>query len=348
MSLSRTAHNAGYGRGHGAFDGGSGHTRGVKHSPEIELIVRRVVGVRATAEHMSSLWSTSENLWLIGSDEHEWFHGREVQPMVKANVSAWGTHESEILRLHAFEEGNIGWAALEERRTYPTGRRSVFRWTIIFELEAGSWKIVHSHFSSPVPNLETAGVELPRTLSDLVDSIGARSELTTGLEGTTTLMFTDIVDSTPLSISLGETAWFEVIKTHLETLRRLVEAEGGSEVKTLGDGGMYAFEAGSSALRAAARIQRVAADAVDPELRIRIGVHTGDVMHAGDDYLGSTVAKAARVAAAAAGGQILVSSTTAGLSNSAEFEFGTPITVELQGLDGTHRLQPLIWSERRT
>ena len=318
----------------------------MKHSPEIELIVRRVVGVRATAEHISSLWSTSENLWLIGSDEHEWFHGQQVQPMAKATVSEWGTHESEILQLYAFEEGNIGWAALEERRTYSTGRRSVFRWTMIFELEAGSWKIVHSHFSSPVPNLETAGVELPRSLSDLVDSIGAGSELlvTTGLEGTATLMFTDIVDSTPLSISLGETAWFEVIKNHLETLRRLVEAEGGSEVKTLGDGGMYAFDAGSSALRAAAGIQRAAAGAVDPELHIRIGVHTGDVMHAGDDYLGSTVAKAARVAAAAAGGQILVTSTTAGLSNSSEFEFGTPITVELQGLDGTHQLQPLNWS----
>ena len=49
-------------------------------------------------------------------------------------------------------------------------------------------------------------------------------------------------------------------------------------------------------------------------------------------------------AAAAAGGQILVSSTTAGLVNDSEFEFGTPLTFELKGLDGTHQLQPLNWS----
>lgn len=232
-----------------------------------------------------------------------------------------------------------------QRRTNPEGGSGVFRQTLIFELEAGFWKIVHSHFSAPVPNLETAGVESTRTLSELVDSVDAELDLASAgvSTGTTTLMFTDIVDSTPLSVSLGETTWLRVIKSHFEKLRNIVEGRGGSVVKTLGDGGMYAFASGSSALKAAIEIQREMDDSVDPELRIRIGVHTGDVMEAGGDYVGSTVAKAARVAAAADGGQILASSTTVGLVNPSEFEFGTPITVELKGIQGTHQLQPVKW-----
>lgn len=318
----------------------------MKPSPEIEAIVRRIVAIRARGEDVTLLNSESEYLFLIGSDEHEWYYGNEVRPMQRTHTAEWGTHQSEILRLHAFEEGNVGWAAVEDRRTYPSGRKSVFRWTMVFELEASTWKVVHSHFSAPVPNLETAGVELPRTLADLVDSIDVESELSPDarLSGTATLMFTDVVDSTPLSVSLGESAWIDLINNHLDTLRTCVETEGGSVVKTMGDGGMYAFESGSSALRAASQIQQTLENGPDSIFQVRIGIHTGDVTQAENDYLGSTVAKAARVAAAAAGGQILVSSTTAGLVNPAEFSFGTPVTVELKGLEGTHQLRPLNWS----
>lgn len=311
--------------------------------------MRRMVAARARGdvEVADSFYSSSEDLWVIGSDEHEWYRGtQEVVPISEAHTREWGTHESELLRVHAFEAGSVGWAALEEKRTFPSGGISVFRWTSVLELEAGSWKIVQSHFSAPVPNLETAGIELTRTLSDLVDSLDVEPGLSTasGLSGTATLMFTDIVDSTPMSMSLGETAWLDAINAHLETLRRIVEAEGGSVVKTLGDGGMYAFASGSSALNAATRIQESVTRSTNPELQVRIGVHTGDVMQTDGDYLGSTVAKAARVAAAAEGGQILVSSTTAGLVSASEFEFGSPITVQLKGLDGTYQLQPLAWS----
>ena len=190
------------------------------------------------ADLISSLYSESGDFFLIGSDEHEWYSGREVVPMVEAHVGEWGVHTSEILRIHAFEEGSVGWAAVEERRTYPTGRESVFRWTVVFELEAASWKIVHWHFSAPVPNIEAAGVELTRTLADLVGSVDSENELrsTVGLSGTATLMFTDLVGSTSMAMSLGEPAWLEVISDHLELLRHLVEEEGGSVVKTLGDG----------------------------------------------------------------------------------------------------------------
>ncbi len=77
---------------------------------------------------------------------------------------------------------------------------------------------------------------------------------------------------------------------------------------------------------------------------IRVGVHTGDVVQERDDYIGLTVSKAARVTAAAQGGQVLVSSTTAEVVNSSEVEFGEPLAVELKGLEGVHTLLPLNWA----
>ena len=78
---------------------------------------------------------------------------------------------------------------------------------------------------------------------------------------------------------------------------------------------------------------------------VRIGVHTGDVVRDRNDYIGLTVSKAARVAAAARGGQVLVSSTTAGVVNSSEIMFGEPVSLELKGIDGVHTLLPLKLAE---
>jgi class 3 adenylate cyclase len=324
----------------------------MKHSPEIEAIVRRVWSARARGdlEVLEGLWSDSEYLLIIGSDEHEWIEGaRESLLVTSAQVQEWPIEESELLRIRAFEDGNVGWAAFAERRTNPNGRSSVFRRTMVFVLQAGSWKIVQSHFSAPVPNLEAVGVDLTGSLSELVASIGGDHELaslTGQMSGTVTLLFTDIVDSTVISQGMGDITWSGVIRVHLESLRKVVEDHGGSVVKTLGDGGMFAFRSGSSALQAAIKIQQAIADSAEPRLQIRIGAHTGDVVQTEDDYLGSTVNKAARVAAAAEAGQILVSSTTAGLVSS-DFEFGAPIMVELKGLAGTHQLHPLVWQHSR-
>lgn len=319
-------------------------------SPEIEAIVRRLWSARkrGDTEIIDGLWSGSEYLLIIGSDQREWIEGSRESVMVAGKqIGEWPIEDSELLRLRAFEEDKVGWAAFEEKRTNPNGRTSIFRRTMVFILEAGSWKIIQSHFSAPVPNLETAGVELTNTLSELLDSIDGASGLfpLAGLmSGTTTLLFTDIVDSTHLSHEVGDLVWSQEVKAHFEALRKVVDKHGGSVVKTLGDGGMYAFSSGASALRAAIEIQRTVAE-IGPEMRIRIGVHSGDVVESGRDYLGVTVNKAARVAAAAEPGQILVSSVSAGLVNDADFEFGEAITVELKGLPGTHLLKPLVWQE---
>lgn len=126
----------------------------------------------------------------------------------------------------------------------------------------------------------------------------------------------------------------------MKTLTGIVVDGGGRVVKTLGDGAMFLFPSGGSALDAAVEIQRNLVDHSDG-IRARIGIHTGDLMEQDDDLLGLTVHKAARVASAAGADQILASETTAGLVNRKVYRFGEPMAVELKGLEGSHLLYPL-------
>lgn len=228
------------------------------------------------------------------------------------------------------------------------------RTTIGMICTADGWRIAQIHSSiayGEQPPGRSFPVQLTRTLSDLLTSMdtdSGSSALRAAKMGTATVLFTDVVDSTMLAQSLGDQRWSELITAHFGLVRAIVEGEGGSVVKTLGDGGMYVFPSGASALSAAVRIQRAVTASADDVLRVRVGVHTGDVIRDENDYLGLTVNKAARVAAAARGDQILVSSTTTDIANSHEIEFGDPITVELKGIEGTHTLRPLNWSERST
>ena len=230
-----------------------------------------------------------------------------------------------------------------ERTRYPA------RSTIGLTRTDAGWRIAQFHTSFAYDGQTTGRswpVQLTRTLADLLDAVDTEDGskiLNNANLGTATILFTDIVDSTPLSESKGDQEWSRVITERFEVTRMIVEAEGGSVVKTLGDGGMYVFPAATSALIAAVRIQQETASS-DHSLKLRAGVHTGDVIRDADDYLGLTVNKAARVAAAAEGEQILVSSSTAESVNSTQFDFGTPFTAELKGLSGTHDLRPLHWT----
>lgn len=313
-------------------------------SPEIEAVVRRFLSARGSGDagRIRNLFSESPYLRLIGTDAHEWYSGTdEAVRVMDAHWQAFGDWNDTLLNLEAFEDGEAGWAALEGKRTRGDGEEYRYRVTIGLRLEGGSWRFTQIHYSVPVANQETSGVELTQTLSDLLASVGASAAAVTDQVGTSTVVFTDMVDSTPMSASMTDREWSQLVVDHLAVLEKIVAAENGIVVKTLGDGAMFAFNSASSALRAASRIQSAMEQS---GIQIRIGVHSGDVVQDRDDYIGLTVAKAARVAAAADGGQILVSSTTAGLVNSQEFEFGVQRPFELKGLDGIHQLQLLEWT----
>ena len=156
-----------------------------------------------------------------------------------------------------------------------------------------------------------------------------------------TLVFTDIVDSTALAESIGDTAWAETVGGHETSIRSLTAGHGGTVIKFLGDGSMLAFESARAAVRAAVDIQRAT---VDGPFAIRIGIHTGETIRTADDVLGLTVNKAARIASAAGAGQILVSSTTRDMVGSLDgVQIGEPQIVSLKGFSDTQQIVPLEW-----
>ena len=139
-----------------------------------------------------------------------------------------------------------------------------------------------------------------------------RNELPTG---TVTLLFTDIEGSTALLERLGD-AYGDVLALHHATLRGIWTSHRGVEVKTDGDAFFVAFESATDAVAAARAGQEALAAAAWPagaELRVRMGLHTGEPRVRDDDYWGSDVHYAARVASAANGGQVLLSNTTASI-----------------------------------
>lgn len=154
-----------------------------------------------------------------------------------------------------------------------------------------------------------------------------------------TLLFTDIVDSTQLATQLGDVRWRERLSQHFESARVELERFGGREVKTTGDGMLATFEGTARALHCAVAIRKVANR---DDLRIRAGIHVGEVELVGDDVRGRTVHEAARIAAAAGPDEILVSDLTRALAGVSEITFEERGVHAFKGLDGEWRLHALL------
>jgi predicted ATPase/class 3 adenylate cyclase len=160
--------------------------------------------------------------------------------------------------------------------------------------------------------------------------------------GTVTFLFTDIEGSTRLLQTLGD-RYAAVHDEHAAIVRRAVSEGGGVEVSTHGDAFFVAFRSPAGAVRAAVAAQRgLASHSWPPDLpvRVRMGVHTGEGTLGGDDYVGIDVHRAARIADAAHGGQVIVSDATRGLVQRA-----LPAGASLRDL-GAHHLRGIAEPER--
>ena len=157
--------------------------------------------------------------------------------------------------------------------------------------------------------------------------------------GTVTFLFTDIEGSTKLAQSLPLDTWTAVLARHRALIRGAIQAAGGHEEKTEGDGIFAVFDRVDRGVVAAVDAQRRLAAETWPdgvEVNVRMGLHTGDgVLDADGEYVGADVHRAARVAGAGHGGQILLSETLSSYI-SGELPAGT----ELHSL-GEHRLKDL-------
>src|SRR5215510_12808455 len=144
--------------------------------------------------------------------------------------------------------------------------------------------------------------------------------------GTVTFLFTDVEGSTKLLHELGAETYARALADHRVVVREACRVESGIEVDTQGDAFFYAFPSAPGAVGAAQAITDALAAG---QIHLRIGVHTGTPLVTDEGYVGHDVHRAARIAAAGHGGQVLVSASTTSL-----------VEVTLRDL-GEHRLKDL-------
>ena len=171
----------------------------------------------------------------------------------------------------------------------------------------------------------------PVTSIDLQGVVGWARAPEPGDRVLTTVLFTDIVESTNTAERLGDAAWKRLLAAHQEDVRSLLAHHRGRLVDTTGDGFFATFDAPARAIRCALALAP-AADRLG--IAIRAGVHTGEVEFAGDDVRGLAVHLAARIMAAAEPGTTLVSGTTRELTIGAGVEFVDRGTRSFKGISG--------------
>ncbi|HEY7582132.1 MAG TPA: adenylate/guanylate cyclase domain-containing protein [Acidimicrobiia bacterium] len=163
----------------------------------------------------------------------------------------------------------------------------------------------------------------------------------TGERVVVTILISDIVGSTETAIRLGDKAWRELLGQHNRDVRDQLDRFRGREVNTTGDGFVAIFDGAARAIRAGVSIRAAAGEL---GLKVRIGVHTGEVEIEGADVRGVAVHEAARLAAAAPEGEILVSSTTQQLASGAGIQFESLGEREFKGLPGARSVYAVVGS----
>ena len=136
-----------------------------------------------------------------------------------------------------------------------------------------------------------------------------------------TVLFTDLVGHTEMMSRLGDERGRDVLREHERITREVLKANGGTEVKTMGDGFMASFGSVTKAVECAIALQRAFADREGEPLSVRVGLNAGEPIEEDGDLFGATVILASRIAAKAEGGEILVADTVRGLCSGKGFLF---------------------------
>jgi class 3 adenylate cyclase len=150
-----------------------------------------------------------------------------------------------------------------------------------------------------------------------------------------TVIFTDIVDSTATLERLGDAAWRRILLEHNGRLRAQLDRFRGREVGTTGDGFVAIFDGPARAVRCAASIGPAVADL---GIRVRAGLHTGEIELIAGNPRGMAVHAAARIAALAGPNEVLVSGTTRDLVEGSGLTFEDRGMHELKGITGPRRI----------
>jgi class 3 adenylate cyclase/pimeloyl-ACP methyl ester carboxylesterase len=190
--------------------------------------------------------------------------------------------------------------------------------------------------------VELPGDDVLPFLGDPDPMLGEIAEFLTGARGSvdpdralSTLLFTDIVDSTAKADRVGDREWRHILESHHSAVRASLRRFGGVEIDTAGDGFLATFSGPARAVRCACDIR----DSVrELGLEIRAGLHTGEVEHRQDSVAGLAVHVGARVAAEAAPGEVLVTDVVRALVLGSGLSFVDRGSHTLKGVPGTWQL----------
>jgi class 3 adenylate cyclase len=156
-----------------------------------------------------------------------------------------------------------------------------------------------------------------------------------------TVLFTDIVDSTPRAAAAGDHRWGTALDVHDDVVRRELEVYRGEEVRWTGDGFLAVFDGPARAVRCAQSIVQATAGR---QMEVRAGLHTGEIERRGAEIGGITVHIANRVANLAAPGEVLVSSTVRDLVAGSGLKFTSRGVQELKGVPEAKELFAVVSS----
>jgi class 3 adenylate cyclase/pimeloyl-ACP methyl ester carboxylesterase len=259
------------------------------------------VEISALAEEVERRWGTGAMAWLLGDDSER---ARDAIGRMERRAC---TPRAAVALIYAVVNADV--RDLLPRITVPTV--VVHRPHPFVPVEAARYLTAH------IVGARLVEHDVP---FDMVDEVTSRrgllqvvEELITGVASPehdgavlTAVLFTDIVGSTEHASRLGDQRWRDVLTTHEGRARAAAERAGGRIVKATGDGLVLCFDGAARAVRCA---QAIVAEGRRLGVGVRAGVHAGDCERSAEDVLGLTVHVAARVAALAAAGEVLVTGT---------------------------------------
>jgi class 3 adenylate cyclase len=313
----------------------------------VELMLRNWGEINANS--LVDALSHHPGFLAIGTDPDEWWEGFDTVAAVwRVQMQEFddiGIVHFEVEKIVAWKEGTVGWVSSSLRLTVGETVNFPLRFTVVVHEEGAFWRIVNWHLSIPVINEEVFGAPLTTTVDEILTMVQSDAPPLSAMasDGSITIVFTDIESSVSLMESLGEQRWLELLNWHDGIVRQQVTIFGGNVVKGQGDGFMLAFPAIGSAAACVVAIQRsLSSGWAGVPVLVRIGMHYGNATAEGGDFFGRTVVVAARVANAAAGGEILVTQAVQeGLGGAFLLEGARSLS--LKGLAGNHSAFPLIW-----
>jgi pimeloyl-ACP methyl ester carboxylesterase len=159
------------------------------------------------------------------------------------------------------------------------------------------------------------------------------------------VLFTDLVGHAEMMARLGDDRGRAVLREHERITREVLKANGGTEVKTMGDGFMASFGSVTKAVECAIALQRAFAEREGEPFNVRVGLNAGEPIEEDGDLFGATVILASRIASQAEGGEILVADTVRGLCSGKGFVFADRGEFRAKGFEELARVYEVRWGE---